>query len=75
METLLLSNNLIPLDKSWIMRMGVLDLIQGYSDTLEFLQKQEILSDDLIALRNAFLAWNSRDVIPVGESGTLYRFL
>ncbi len=65
----------IPLDKSWIIRMGVLDLLNGYNDCLNFLKKQKFLSDDLKALYKSIIAWNNNEIIPVGESGTLYRFL
>src|SRR3989338_1148164 len=47
----------IPLDKSWIIRMGILDLIYGYPDILEFLAAQLILSDDLVALKRACVVW------------------
>ena len=65
----------IPLDKSWIIRMGVLDLINGHSDIREFLDKQTNLGDDLIALKRAAQVWNMDEPIDVGESGTLYRIL
>lgn len=66
----------IPLDKSWTIRMGVLDLLDGNSDNVIFiLEEQKRLSDDLIALKRVCRSWNSKDVIDVGESGTLYRFL
>jgi hypothetical protein len=65
----------IPLDKSWIIRMGILDLINNHSDTINFLKNQDKLSDDLQALLQALIDWNSKQKIYVGESGTLYRFL
>jgi hypothetical protein len=65
----------IPLDKSWIIRMGLLDLIHGHEDIVLFLSTQDVLSDDLIALRRVCAAWNTEGEIEVGESGTLYRFL
>ena len=64
----------IPLDKSWIIRLGVLDLVNGYNDCIKFLEKNE-LSEDLQALYRASIQWNSGGAIDVGESGTLYRFL
>ncbi|MES2471097.1 MAG: hypothetical protein V4526_02620 [Patescibacteria group bacterium] len=64
-----------PLDKSWIIRMGILDIAHGYSDIINFLNAQENLGDDLIALKRAALAWDKNEPIDVGESGTLYRFL
>ncbi|GBE19514.1 3-phosphoshikimate 1-carboxyvinyltransferase [archaeon BMS3Abin17] len=68
-------NRFIPLDKSWIIRIGVLDLVNGYRDIIDFLNKQERLSDDLLALKTAIIEWNKKKQINVGESGTLYRFL
>ncbi len=65
----------IPLDKSWIIRMGILDLIHGYEDIISFLDAQPVLSDDLSALRHACSVWRSHQPIRVWESGTLYRFL
>jgi len=65
----------IPLDKSWIIRMGVLDIINDKNDIQKFLNKQKNLSDDLIALKRASLDWNSNKPINIGESGTLYRLL
>ncbi|MFZ2484628.1 MAG: hypothetical protein WAX80_02970 [Minisyncoccia bacterium] len=65
----------IPLDKSWIIRMGVLDMVNGYDDIQKFLSKQDNLSDDLLALKRAVEAWKSDELIDVGESGTLYRLL
>lgn len=65
----------IPWDKSWLLRMGVLDLRHGQTDTVNFLDQQEVLNDDLRALRSASEAWHDDEPVPVGESGTLYRFL
>jgi hypothetical protein len=65
----------IPLDKSWIIRMGVLDIAHGRNRINTFLNKQKDLGDDLIALRRAAQDWKSQKAIDVGESGTLYRFL
>ena len=66
----------IPLDKSWIIRMGVMDLIHGYTDIQKFLSKQKNLNSDLLALKHVTKLWNT-DIpfIDVGESGTLYRLL
>lgn len=72
----LIEKKLIPLDKSWIIRMGVLDLLNGRrADTIQFLEEQEQLSDDLEALHRAALVWDSDLPVDVGESATLYRFL
>lgn len=56
--------------------MAVLDLLNGYDDSVKFLEKhQKELSDDLKSLHRASIQWNSNSPIDVGESGTLYRFL
>lgn len=71
----LIEKNYIPLDKSWIIRMGILDLLYGYNDTIRFLERQKQLSNDLKALYQALIVWKYKKPIDVGESGTLYRFL
>lgn len=65
----------IPLDKSWIIRMGILDIVNGYDDIQKFLATQENLGDDLLALKKASERWKFDKDIDVGESGTLYRLL
>ena len=70
----LINKGLIPLDKSWMIRLGVLDILSGDKQIVEFLEKQEELNDDVKALLNAAKSWNTNE-IDVGESGTLYRFL
>jgi len=65
----------IPLDKSWIMRMGVLDIINESDDIITFLESQGNLGDDLEALLRCVKAWKNNQPLDVGESGTLYRFL
>ncbi|MFC1728112.1 hypothetical protein ACFLZ7_01445 [Nanoarchaeota archaeon] len=75
MNHYLIENGYIPLDKSWIIRMGLLDLLNSHKNIIEFLEKQKNLSDDLKALYRALIDWNSDEPIDVGESGTLYRFL
>ncbi len=65
----------IPLDKSWVIRMGVLDLIHNKTQIKKFLKSEEYLSDDLLALEGAIKAWQKQKIIDIGESGTLYRFL
>jgi hypothetical protein len=65
----------IPLDKSWIIRIGVLDIINGYHDIEKFLAKQKDLGDDLLALRNISKIWQTNKAVNVGESGTLYRII
>jgi len=53
----------------------MLDLINGCTDIIRFLRKQEKLSDDLLALKRVAENWNSSNPLDVGESGTLYRFV
>jgi len=65
----------IPLDKSWIIRMGFLDLINSYTDIIRFLDSQRDLGDDLLALKRLANSWHSGTAINVGESGTIFRFL
>ena len=65
----------IPLDKSWLTRIGVLDIIHGYSDIEYFLDKQADLNEDLAALKQASKAWKRNAPVNVGESATLYRLL
>lgn len=72
----LIDSKYIPFDKSWMIRMGVLDMLNGRRDTIDFLSKQRDLSDDLKTLETASHEWLAGDEnIYVGESGTLYRFL
>jgi hypothetical protein len=72
----LIEKGYIPLDKSWMIRVGVLDLINKYDDCINFLEQHyDELSDDLQALNRASIQWTSGKPIDVGESGTLYRFL
>ncbi|KPJ55656.1 hypothetical protein AMJ49_06650, partial [Parcubacteria bacterium DG_74_2] len=72
----LINKGYIPLDKSWMIRMGVLDLVNGYNDSIRFLERHyEKISEDLQSLHRAFVQWNEEKIIDVGESGTLYRFL
>jgi len=65
----------IPLDKSWITRMGVLDIIHGYTDIEQFLNKQTDLNGDLLALKHASEVWGIDVPVDVRESATLYRLL
>jgi hypothetical protein len=68
-----INKKFIPLDKSWIIRMGFLDIVNGYKDIEKFLSKQKKLGDDLLALKEVSSAWNTKKYIDVGESGTIYR--
>jgi len=65
----------IPLDKSWMIRLGVLDMVNGYDDIIKFLSKQEVLSEDLQALYRTARDYKNDKPLDIGESGTLYRFL
>lgn len=72
----LIEKGYIPLDKSWMIRMGVLDLISGHMDSQEYLEQHYgELSEDLKSLYQASAQWGSERPIDVGESATLYRFL
>ena len=68
-------DKLIPLDKSWLTRVGVLDIINGYTDIEKFINNQEDTNDDILAIKNASMAWRNNQRINVGESATLYRLL
>lgn len=65
----------IPLDKSWIIRMGILDLFYVRQQILLFLNEQEHLGNDLRCLKDVIINWETDLPIDVGESATLYRFL
>src|SRR3989344_713925 len=75
MQEKLIKKGLIPLDKYWMIRMGVLDMLKGYKDINIFLSNQKNLGNDLLALRRISEIWNSQKPLDVGESGTLYRYL
>ena len=76
MKEKLIKQGYIPLDKSWMIRMGVLDLIHNREDSIKYLKKNfEKLNKDLKALYKASMDWNNKQEIDVGESGTLYRIL
>lgn len=55
--------------------MGILDLIHGRSQTIDYLRSQDNLGDDLLTLKKVVEGWGSDKPLDVGESGTLYRFL
>ncbi len=67
----------LPLDKSWLMRMGLLDIVHGRDQIKTFLRSQtaDSLGMDLRALLRSADQWQEGAQINVGESGTLYRFL
>src|SRR3989344_3450956 len=62
----------IPLDKSWLIRLGMLDLLHGYRDIKKFLIYHR-LSKDLKAMLAVSTAWQTNNSMYVGESATLYR--
>jgi hypothetical protein len=64
----------LPPDKSEAMRFGLLDIIHG-SKRVESVLKTPDMPEDLIALRRCAMAWRRGEVLDVGESGTLLRFL
>ena len=77
MANYLVEERFIPLDKSWINRMALLDFINGSSHTIRFLTEHyDELGDDLKAAHMAYVELNQgKKEIHTGESGTLYRFL
>jgi hypothetical protein len=64
----------IPLDKSWIIRMGALDVLNGYDDIVRYVDSKSDLGGDLQALGRIARDWNKDGPLDVGESGTIYRF-
>ncbi|MDO8424779.1 MAG: hypothetical protein Q7S70_02450, partial [bacterium] len=82
METSELRNHLIekryiPWDKSWLIRLGILDLLNYQDGIIVFLEKhKDEISEDLLSLSDAIKSWKTGEYdIDVGESATLYRFL
>jgi hypothetical protein len=66
----------MPFDKSWIINMGFLDLMNGYDDIRKFLHEpsnNEKMGDDLFALSRVVDNWNTDKPLDVGESGKLFR--
>jgi len=75
-ETYLINQGYIALDKSWIIRMGILDLINSKKDISRFLDNEQNLGGDLKALKRIIALWNDTSKpLDVGESGTIYRFV
>ena len=77
----LIDKGYIPFDKSWIIRMVVLDLLAQYNgreyvDGLKWLgtHYHELNNDSQVA-HDAGIEWNDGDTVHVGESGALYRNL
>lgn len=68
--------SLIPLDKAWLIRMGLLDLAAGKTEVGDYLREHKSeLGDDLKALLRVLEQWGSDTPLDVGESGTLYRLV
>ena len=66
----------IPLDKSWMIRVGMLDLVHGKFDIIDYLRQQKDLSNDLMALKRVAENWRDENaILDVGESATLLRFV
>lgn len=67
---------LIPWDKSWIIRMAFISLVNGDVDhVLAWLDANVAeLGDDLLALRRTLRQYLAGEHLDVGESGTLLRF-
>lgn len=55
--------------------MGILDIVSEKKDIERFLDKQKNLGDDLRALKKVSKVWKTGKPVPVGESGTLLRFV
>jgi len=68
--------SLLPFDKSWIIRMGILDLLHDSESIMYFLHDNVCLCGDLQSLYLALNQWRTgSQIIHVGESATLLRFL
>lgn len=68
--------SLIPLDKAWMIRMGMMDLQAGKTEVKDYLELHTSeLGDDLLALLRVLDRWGGGEPLGVGESGTLYRFV
>jgi len=80
MKKWLIEHGYIPWSKSWIIRMGVMDVLSPnmYDDTVRFLEKQQkliVLSSDLQALYRVLVAWKAgEEEIDTGESATILRY-
>ncbi len=68
------SLNLIPLDKSWVIRCICLDIIHENSCYKTVLENYR-LSDDIFRAKFAAENWKTSRHLSVGESATLLRFL
>jgi hypothetical protein len=66
---------IVPLDKSWIIRMAVLDIFNGRAeDTIKFLKSQKDLGSDLRSVLKAAEGWDTGKGIGT-ESATFFRML
>lgn len=65
----------LPVGKSEIIRMGALDLINGYSDIISYLDYQKDLGGDARALNRVVKVWDTNEAFDAGESGTIFRFV
>ncbi len=73
----LIKNNLIPWGKSWLIRMGILDLLYNKNRIFSFSEKQkaEFPHDARSLIRGLAVYKEGKVDVDVGESGTLLRFL
>jgi len=66
----------IPQDKSWLIRMCILDLLSGPKGrAASVLKYQKNLGGDLLALKEVCETWETDRKHNIGESATLFRFL
>ena len=66
----------IPLDKSYIIRMVVLDMTHNKAaDSIAFIKKHglDVCGEDIYSAYETACAWNTGGPIPVGKAGTLLR--
>lgn len=64
-------------DKSWVIRLGLLDALAGNSRMIDFLEtaaEERNIGEDLEALVRVSKQWQTGEPLEVGESGTIYRF-
>lgn len=64
-------------DNSWVIRIGLLDVMAGSTRTIDLLEetaKSTPVGEDLEALARVSRQWLSGEDLDVGESGTIYRF-
>lgn len=64
-------------DKSWVIRLGLLDVMAGNTttaDSLDYTARSKPIGEDLQALARVSRQWLAGEDLDVGESGTIYRF-